>query len=708
MLQRAKEILSSYFGYDSFRDGQKRVIEQVLEGKDTLCIMPTGGGKSLCYQIPSLVLEGTTIVITPLISLMKDQVDTLQQLGIAATYINSTLTADELTHIMEEIRFGQYKMVYISPERLQSEDFVEAIQSLSIPLVAVDEAHCISQWGHDFRPSYKLIYPFIERLQSKPTILALTATATPHVQEDIRLSLEIPLSHTIMTTFKRSNLLFSIIKGQEKDKFLIDFLTKNNNETGIIYVATRKAGENLQVMLRKHSIQSALYHGGLSAGERMSQQEDFLHDRVHVMIATNAFGMGIDKSNVRFILHYQMPKDLESYYQEAGRAGRDGLESQCILLFSAQDVQVQKFLIQSSADQERLMNQYEKLQQMVDYCHTEECLQTYILDYFGEKAEEDCHRCGNCTDERTSVDVTKEAQMVLSCIIRTGQRFGRLMISQILTGSKNKKILQFKFNELSTYNLMGKQSSKEVNQFIDFLIAEEYITMQQGEYPYLEVSPKGIRVLKQQAQVWRKEEIRTKAVSKQHPLFEKLRELRKEIASREGVPPFVIFSDETLHDMCNKLPQTLEGMLDVKGIGQMKKEKFGEVFLQVILNFQEEQQLANNNEVSQIKNSEQKEKSHIITYEYYKEGKTVDEIAKTRNLALSTVEGHLMQCHNDNLSINWGDFFSEQEGTLIEEVVQQTDIDVEGLKGIKEKVPNNISYFMIRAYLLYRKQKSLA
>lgn len=708
MLQKAKDILSSYFGYDSFRDGQKKVIEQVLAGKDTLCIMPTGGGKSLCYQIPSLVLDGTTIVITPLISLMKDQVDTLQQLGIAATYINSTLSANELAYIMEEIRFGQYKLVYISPERLQSEDFVEATQSLSIPLVAVDEAHCISQWGHDFRPSYKLIFPFIERLQSKPTILALTATATPHVQEDIRLSLEIPTSHTMMTTFKRSNLLFSIIKGQERDKFLIDFLKKNSNETGIIYVATRKAGENLQSVLTKHSIQSALYHGGLSAGERMRQQEDFLHDRVHVMIATNAFGMGIDKSNVRFVLHYQMPKDLESYYQEAGRAGRDGLDSQCILLFSAQDVQVQKFLIQSSADSERLKNQYEKLQQMVDYCHTEECLQTYILDYFGEKAEEDCHRCGNCTDERTSVDVTKEAQMVLSCIIRTGQRFGRLMISQILTGSKNKKILQFKFNELSTYNLMGKQSSKEVNQFIDFLIAEEYITMQQGEYPYLEVSPKGIKVLKQQEQVWRKEEISSKTVSKQHPLFESLRELRKEIAFREGVPPFVIFSDETLQDMCNKLPRTLDSMLDIKGIGQMKKDKFGEAFLQVILNYQEEQQLVNNNEDSQPKNNERKEKSHIVTYKYYKEGKTIAEIASLRNLSLSTVEGHLLQCHNDHLAVQWEVFFSEREATLIEAVVQQVDIEVEGLKGIKEKLPTDITYFMIRAYLLNKKQKSLA
>lgn len=696
MLQRAKEILSTYFGYDTFRDGQKQVIEQVLEGKDTLCIMPTGGGKSLCYQIPSLVLDGTAIVITPLISLMKDQVDTLEQLGIAAVYINSTLSQQELNDIMEEIRFGQYKMVYISPERLQSEEFIAAISKLPISLVAVDEAHCISQWGHDFRPSYKLIHPFIERLSDKPTVLALTATATPHVQKDIRTSLHLSDRHTVMTTFKRTNLSFSIIKDGERNTFLVDFLTKNRNETGIIYVATRKAGENLQSFLKKKSIDAALYHGGLSAGERMKQQEDFLHDQVPVMIATNAFGMGINKSNVRFVIHYQMPKDLESYYQEAGRAGRDGLDSECILLFNAQDIQVQKFLIQTATDEERQRNQYDKLQEMVDYCHTEGCLQTYILHYFGEQSEEDCGRCSNCTDERASVDVTKEAQMVLSCIIRTGQRFGRTMISQILTGSKNKKLLQLKFDQLSTYNLMGKQSSKDVNQFIDYLIADEYITIKQGEYPYLEVSQKGARVLKRQEQVWRKEAMDVKSVSKQHPLFEKLRGVRKEIASREGVPPFVIFSDETLQDLCRKLPSTMDELLSVKGIGQTKRDKFGEDFLREIAVFQQE---------NRIDHHDHKEKSHVVTYEYYQEGKTVAEIAALRGLSPSTIEAHLIKCHNEELPIDWSKFFSEADAVLLASAVKETDLETEGLKGLKEKLPESISYFMIRAFLLNQKEE---
>ena len=497
MLQKAKEILSTFFGYESFREGQGLVIEQVLNQKDTLCIMPTGGGKSLCYQIPALVMEGTTIVITPLISLMKDQVDTLKQLGISATFINSTLSTTEINQIMEEISYGEYKLVYISPERLQSEDFLRVIQHIDIPLVAIDEAHCISQWGHDFRPSYKLISPFIKEMPKKPIVLALTATATPQVQEDIYCFLRIPESNRIMTTFKRSNLAFSIVKGQDRDQYLLDFINNNLEETGIVYVATRKNAEKLHQLLQKRGINASLYHGGLSPDEREKAQESFLHDEVNVMIATNAFGMGIDKSNVRYVIHYQLPKNLESYYQEAGRAGRDGLDSECILLYSAQDIQVQKFLIQQGTlDDERIQNDYEKLQYMVDYCHTEHCLQTFIVEYFGEIVNVDCERCSNCLDQRSSVDVTRETQMVLSCMIRTGQRFGKVMIAQVLTGSRNKKVLQLGFDRIPTYNLMSKKSSKEVNQFIDYLIANDYITIKQGEYPYLIVSPKGVDVLK--------------------------------------------------------------------------------------------------------------------------------------------------------------------------------------------------------------------
>ena len=708
MLQKATEILSAYFGYDSFRNGQKQVIEQVLNGEDTLCIMPTGGGKSLCYQIPALVQDGISLVITPLISLMKDQVDQLEQLGIPAALINSTLSTAELHATMDEIQNGEYKMLYISPERLQSTEFVEMMRTLPIPLVAIDEAHCISQWGHDFRPSYKHIYPFIKSLPTKPTVLALTATATPHVQDDICRSLQLPEQNTVMTTFKRDNLTFSVIKGQDADKFLFDYMKKNEGNTGIVYAATRKTVEQLYQSLQKKGIKTAIYHGGLSADERFHQQEAFLYDEVDVMIATNAFGMGINKSNVRYVIHYQMPKDLESYYQEAGRAGRDGLDSECILLFGAQDVQVQKFLIQQGhVNEERLQNEYKKLQQMVDYCHTESCLESYILNYFGEEALEDCGKCGNCTDNRNSVDVTLDAQMVLSCMIRTGQRFGKNMISQVLTGSRNKKLLQFRFDKLPTYNLMPKKTIEEVNNFIDYLVAHQFIDLRQGEFPYLVVSTKGVDVLKNGLKVWKKEDVVIKTISKNHPLFEELRLVRKELAAKEGVPPFVIFSDETLQDMCRRLPQTLEEMLDVKGVGQTKRDKFGEAFLQVL-------QKADPTEIETAaslsapvkrvkKQTTNKEKSHHVTYELYSEGKSIAEIATIREVTEATVENHLMKCYQEGKTIDWQQFYTDEQASVIDRALETINVKEAGLKALKENITDeSISYFMLRAYLIQR------
>ncbi len=713
MIEKAKEALSVHFGYDSFRIGQEKVIKQVLEGIDTLCIMPTGGGKSVCYQIPAIIQEGTTIVITPLISLMKDQVDTLRQIGVNAAYISSMMSVQEQRDVFEEISYGEYKLVYISPERLQSPEFLELAYSLDIPLVAIDEAHCISEWGHDFRPSYKLIAPFLARLEKRPVVLALTATATPEVQKDIADTLQIPDSRKIMTTFKRDNLSFSVLKGENREKFLVTFIKKNIEETGIIYVATRKSGESLHAFLQQNGIQASLYHGGLSPDERNRAQEAFLHDQVPVMVATNAFGMGIDKSNVRYIIHYQIPKNIESYYQEAGRAGRDGLESECILLFNAQDVQVQKFLIQSSANEERTGAEYGRLQHMVDYCHTEDCLQSYIVEYFGEDASEPCGKCGNCLDERTSIDVTKDAQMVLSCIIRTGRRFGKNMIAQVLTGSRNKKLLQFRFDELSTYNLMGNKSTKDVTQFIDYLVATEYITIKQGEFPYLDISEKGLDVLKNGTRVWKREAAEAKTVSHQHPLFGRLREIRKEIAVQEGVPPFVIFSDETLRDMCAKLPKSENDLLDVKGVGKLKKEKYGQAFLEAIHAFAGFDDAQEPEEIVQgtISNSRSRtvkpdnEKSYRMTYELYNEGKTIDEIARIRSLKHSTVEQHIFTSEKEGLPIDWNRFFEKEEESQIRAAVERTDLEEEGLKGIKEKLPETISYFKIRAFLLHEKQK---
>ncbi len=588
MFTKAQELLASYFGYSSFRRGQDETIKNVLDGKDTVCIMPTGGGKSICYQIPALVFEGTTLVISPLISLMKDQVDTLVQNGISATYINSSISITEANQRIQLAKQGHYKLLYVAPERLDSMEFVDQLIDMKIPMIAIDEAHCISQWGHDFRPSYLHIHRILDYLPEKPLVLALTATATPQVRDDICNTLGINQENTIMTTFERENLSFSVIKGQDRNAYLADYIRQNQKESGIIYAATRKVVDQLYEDLMKAGVSVSKYHAGMSDHDRNEQQELFLRDEVSVMVATSAFGMGIDKSNIRYVIHYQLPKNMESYYQEAGRAGRDGLDSACILLYASQDVQVQRFLIDQSTGESRFSNELEKLQNMTDYCHTEQCLQSFILQYFGEEPKEDCGRCGNCTDNRESIDVTRESQMVLSCMIRTNQRFGKQMIAQVLTGSKNKKVIEFNFHTLPTYGLLSNRSVKEVSEFIEFLISDELIAVEHGTYPTLKVTEKGKEVLLGKENVLRKERVETRQIVQDHPLFEVLREVRKEIAQGEGVPPFVIFSDQTLKDMCAKMPQSDSELLTVKGIGEHKLVKYGSHFLQAVQHFIEE------------------------------------------------------------------------------------------------------------------------
>ncbi|PFW17767.1 DNA helicase RecQ [Bacillus thuringiensis] len=705
MFTKAQELLASYFGYSSFRRGQDETIKNVLDGKDTVCIMPTGGGKSICYQIPALVFEGTTLVISPLISLMKDQVDTLVQNGISATYINSSISIAEANQRIQLAKQGHYKLLYVAPERLDSMEFVDQLIDMKIPMIAIDEAHCISQWGHDFRPSYLHIHRILDYLPEKPLVLALTATATPQVRDDICNTLEINQENTIMTTFERENLSFSVIKGQDRNAYLADYIRQNQKESGIIYAATRKVVDQLYEDLMKAGVSVSKYHAGMSDSDRNGQQELFLRDEVSVMVATSAFGMGIDKSNIRYVIHYQLPKNMESYYQEAGRAGRDGLDSTCILLYSSQDVQVQRFLIDQSTGESRFSNELEKLQNMTDYCHTEQCLQSFILQYFGEEPKEDCGRCGNCTDNRESIDVTRESQMVLSCMIRTNQRFGKQMIAQVLTGSKNKKVIEFNFHTLPTYGLLSNRSVKEVSEFIEFLISDELIAVEHGTYPTLKVTEKGKEVLLGKENVLRKERVETRQIVQDHPLFEVLREVRKEIAQGEGVPPFVIFSDQTLKDMCVKMPQSDSELLTVKGIGEHKLVKYGSHFLQAVQHFIEE----NPNYAETIKTevvSERKKSgkasanSHLETYEMYKQGIDLNEIAKERNLSRQTIENHLIRCYEDGMEVEWQSFVPAEYESLIETAVQNAE---GGLKSIKEQLPNEVSYFMIRAYLQIRK-----
>ncbi len=586
MLEKARELLQTYFGYETFRTGQEQAISQVFEGSNSICVMPTGGGKSMCYQIPAMVMEGTTIVVSPLISLMKDQVDALLAAGIPAAYINSSMDFDEVRETLYDVQRGAVKLLYIAPERLDNEMFLNELQGVHVPLIAVDEAHCISQWGHDFRPSYRLISRMMELFPNNPTVLALTATATPQVREDICRILNIEERHTIMTGFERANLTFSVIRGQDRERFLKEYVQKNDKEAGIIYAATRKTVDSVYEMLLKKGIKAAKYHAGMPDDQRRAGQEQFLNDEVTVMVATNAFGMGIDKSNIRYVVHYQLPKNMESYYQEAGRAGRDGLPSECIVLYASQDVQTQRFLIDQAQDPSRIPGELVKLQGMVDYCHTENCLQQFIIHYFGDTAAGHCGHCGNCIDDRESLDVTKDVQMVLSCVIRMGQKFGKMMTAQVLTGSRNKKILDFGFDKLSTYGILKHHSAKEVSNLIEFMISQELLAVEQGSFPTIYVPDGGRDVLLGKRQVLRKGAVATKQISENDPLFEELRKIRKELADQGGVPPFVIFSDKSLQDMCARRPKTAEEFLEVNGVGANKLEKYGEAFLSAIRDFE--------------------------------------------------------------------------------------------------------------------------
>ncbi|HHV26161.1 DNA helicase RecQ [Anaerosalibacter bizertensis] len=706
---KAEAVLQEYFGFEEFRSGQKELIEGALGRRDVLGIMPTSGGKSLCYQIPALLLDGITLVISPLISLMKDQVDALNEFGIPATFINSTLSIKEQNLRIDESIKGKYKLIYIAPERLNSEIFLNFARKVKIPLVAVDEAHCISQWGHDFRPSYREIPKFISSLDYRPVIGAFTATATEEIVEDICKILNLNNPLKIITGFDRPNLYFEVKKSSDKKSFILNYLEKSPEESGIIYCATRKEVESVGNFLSERGFNVGIYHAGLTNEERKKTQEDFIYDKILVIVATNAFGMGIDKSNVRFVIHHNMPQNIEAYYQEAGRAGRDGEKSDCILLYSPQDVIKQKYLIEQSIyNPKRQEVSYKNLQHMIDYCHTRDCLRGRLLNYFGDEVgNKNCNFCSNCLDDRELKDISLEAKKIISCVYRMEQRYGTTMVAKVLMGSRDKRILEFGLDKLSTYGIMDEYTEKVIKDMILLLIADGYLHMTEGKFPVVQLTPKSMEILKGEKKVYQRVEKEEELPKRDLPihgeLFKELRGIRMEIAMKKSVPPYVIFSDSTLREMCTYLPENKEEMLTMKGIGNVKYERYGEIFLDAILEYREKtgsdapKKLKKDNSA---KSNSGKIKSHEISYNLYIEGKSIEEIAKERNLVEETIFNHLVKCQNEGKKVDWSNMVDESIEKQVLEVVDEVGSSY--LKPIKEKLPDSISYLDIKKVLYKR------
>ncbi|EFM09228.1 ATP-dependent DNA helicase RecQ [Paenibacillus curdlanolyticus YK9] len=741
MLEQARRLLKQVYGYDSFRKGQEAIIGGIMEGTDTLAILPTGGGKSICYQIPALLMDGTTLVVSPLISLMKDQVDALNRVGVKAAFLNSSLSAVDYRDVMRQAFQGEYKLLYVAPERLDAPMFASLSEQMHIPLIAIDEAHCVSQWGHDFRPSYRQLAGWINRMQNRPLVAAFTATATQEVSRDISdmLGLRHPKVH--VTGFARDNLSLSVVTGADKPAFLRKFMSERTDQSGIVYTATRKETEQVHALLAKQGVPAGKYHGGLADAERAEAQEKFRFDDVRVMVATNAFGMGIDKPNVRFVLHWQMPGDVESYYQEAGRAGRDGEESECILLFGPQDVVVQRFLIeQGTGDTDRKSIQMSKLHNMMNYSRTQRCLQQYIVEYFGEADVEPCGKCSSCLDRSEQVDRTEDALKALSCVARLKGKFGVTTAAKVLKGSKDKRVLEWGLDRNSTYGLFSRWPEKEISDWLYWLVAEGYLGMSEGQYPTVALAAGALPVLEGRERVHQR--MRTtvrKAASSAagSPLFEALRDWRKAAAAREKVPPFMLFFDATLRELADAAPQTTEELLTVKGIGAAKANKYGAEVLAVIQPFisgepisGSDQELAAaspavlqhsmpvkpiSGQPAAVKSASTASSSsssssnridsgsHLLSLEAFNEGADIKQIAAERELSEVTVEGHLIRGALEGHPLDWERILPAEYETSILEAIEQVGGDK--LKPIKEALPDSVTYLMIKACLA---KKSLA
>ena len=609
----AHDTLKHYFGYDSFREGQKNIIDSIMAGRDVLAIMPTGAGKSICYQVPALMLSGITIVVSPLISLMQDQVKALNEAGIHAAYINSSLTEGQINKALSLAAGGRYKIIYVAPERLETYGFLEFSRQADISMVTVDEAHCISQWGQDFRPSYLKIVDFVDGLDKRPIVSAFTATATEEVKNDILCILKLNNPDVTVTGFDRENLYYSVEHVHKKDDFVVDYVEKHPNDSGIIYCSTRKNVDKVFEILFKKGVAVTKYHAGLDTGTRKDNQDDFIYDRTPVIVATNAFGMGIDKSNVRYVIHYNMPQSMENYYQEAGRAGRDGENSQCILLFSAQDIMINKFLLDnkdfSGLDEEDalLVRQHDmqRLKAMEGYCRTTGCLRNYILNYFGEKVGKPCDNCGNCHREYTQTDMTMQARKVVECVKEMRGRYGLVIVVGTLMGADRARLKEIGADNYKSYGALNDCNEATIRSLISQLIEEGYLCQTDDRYSVLKLGDVSALENEDTHVVLRtyeskqparpdkpKKPARQKARSTDaltaagYKLFEQLRKLRLELAKEEAVPPYIIFSDKTLIDMCVKLPKNEYDMLNVLGVGENKFKKYGARFLEVINSFQ--------------------------------------------------------------------------------------------------------------------------
>ena len=716
MINRAREVLKEYYGYDSFRERQEEIITSILDGKDVVTIMPTGGGKSICYQVPALILDGLTIVISPLISLMKDQVDNIKNMGIKSAYINSTLSENEIKSILNDVIKNEVKILYVAPERLESTEFLNLITRVKISQIAVDEAHCISQWGHDFRSSYRRISKFIDLLVYRPIITAFTATATDEVRRDIINLLRLNEPKIFITGFDRKNLKITIEKAVVKKQYILDYINSSEGASGIIYCATRKDVDIIYEMLIANNIKGERYHAGLNDEERRLAQERFIYDQANVMVATNAFGMGIDKPDIRYVIHYNMPKSLEGYYQEIGRAGRDGEESECIMLFSPSDVQTQRYIIDiGTSNGVRKEMEYAKLQTMVNLIYTQECYRKYILNYFGEEYEGNCNKCSNCDTEQSKEDKTIDAQKVISCVYRVKRGYGVGMLVDVLRGSKNKKLLDLKLNEVSTYGIMKEYSKDNLTEFINTLIALGYLNYG-GEYPVVSLNNNSMEIVKGKRTVWiREHKINKASFTVDNELFEILRRLRHEIAVGEKVPPYMVFGDSTLKELSSRMPVDKEQMLEVSGVGERKYDKYGQQFIEKIMDY------LNSNNINHIwiskaksdisieekKNNIEgskniKEKSYINTVEMLRVCGSLRKTAGERELTLTTiishVEKYISEGNSIDFKIDFSDIFNEQDEEIVKGVIK--NVGFNKLKAIKEQVPSNISYDVIKGIIL--------